>query len=74
MNKKAALELSVNAIIIFVLAFAMLGVGLTVTNMLSKKVEEGVGIIGEKEADDVVKGLFGSKFFIDLGFTPFGCC
>ncbi len=49
MNKKAALELSVNAIIIFVLAFAMLGVGLTVTNMLSKKVEEGVGIIDVTE-------------------------
>jgi hypothetical protein len=42
MNKKGALSLSVNAIIVFVLAFAMLGVGLTVTNLLSEKVTGGI--------------------------------
>ncbi len=49
MDKKAALQLSVNAIIVFVLAFAMLGVGLTVTNLLSSKVEAGVDIIDVSE-------------------------
>ena len=43
MEKKAALSLSVNAIIVFVLAFAMLGVGLTVTSLLSEKVTSGIG-------------------------------
>lgn len=42
MNKKAALSLSVNAIIVFVLAFAMLGVGLTVTQLFSGKIQESI--------------------------------
>jgi len=40
--KKASLNLSVNAIIIFVLAFAMLGVGMFVTNQLRSTSESGL--------------------------------
>ncbi len=42
MNKKAALNLSVEAIIIFVLAFAMLGVGIFVTDQLREIGTQGV--------------------------------
>lgn len=41
-SKKAALNLSVEAIIVFVLAFAMLGVGLFVTDQLKIIGDEGV--------------------------------
>jgi hypothetical protein len=42
MNKRASLELSVNAIVIFVLAFSMLGVGLYVTNLIRENVGSGI--------------------------------
>jgi len=41
-SKKAALNLSVEAIIIFVLAFAMLGVGLFITDLLREGAGEGI--------------------------------
>jgi len=41
-SKKASLNLSVNAIVVFVLAFAMLGVGLYVTNLIRESVGGGV--------------------------------
>jgi hypothetical protein len=40
-NKKGALDLSVNSIIVFVLAFAMLAVGLFFTNYVRTKMLEG---------------------------------
>ncbi|MBN2458494.1 hypothetical protein JXB31_05175 [Candidatus Woesearchaeota archaeon] len=46
--KKASLSLSVNAIVVFVLAFAMLGVGLFFTNMLREKIS-GAGDIMDPE-------------------------
>ena len=54
-SRRAALNLSVEAIIIFVLAFAMLGVGLFITDLLregaSKGIQEALGTLedlGEK--------------------------
>lgn len=41
-SKKGSLQLSVNAIVVFVLAFAMLGVGLFLTNMIKEQVGGGV--------------------------------
>jgi hypothetical protein len=40
-SRKASLDLSVNSIITFVLAFAMLGVGLYFTNMIKDKIANG---------------------------------
>lgn len=42
MRKRGSLSLSVNAIVVFVLAFAMLGVGLYFTNMLRGSLGEGL--------------------------------
>ncbi len=52
MNKRAALSLSVNAIIIFVLAFAMLGVGIFVTNEL-----RGAATGGLKKASELIESI-----------------
>ncbi|MBS3137338.1 hypothetical protein J4232_02805 [Candidatus Woesearchaeota archaeon] len=41
-HKKGDLSLSVNAIVVFVLAFSMLGVGLFVVNLIKEKVSAGV--------------------------------
>lgn len=41
-SKKADLSLSVNAIVVFVLAFSMLGVGLYVTNLIRENVGSGI--------------------------------
>jgi hypothetical protein len=41
MRKKGSLDLSVNSIIVFVLAFAMLGVGLYFTNMIKDRIAGG---------------------------------
>lgn len=53
--RKASLNLSVNAIIIFVLAFAMLGVGIFVTNQLRDTAGSGLAkareLIGSIEQD-----------------------
>ncbi len=49
---RASLNLSVNAIIIFVLAFAMLGVGLLVTKQL-----ESLGLGGIDKAKDLIKNI-----------------
>ena len=44
-SKNASLNLSVNAIVVFVLAFSMLGVGLYVTNLIRTHVGEGIGSV-----------------------------
>ncbi len=44
-HKKGDLSLSVNAIVVFVLAFSMLGVGLFVVNLIKDKVSTGIGVI-----------------------------
>ncbi|MFH1439973.1 MAG: hypothetical protein ABIG89_05370 [Candidatus Woesearchaeota archaeon] len=41
-SKNASLNLSVNAIVVFVLAFSMLGVGLYVTNLIRENVGSGI--------------------------------
>ncbi|MFW5991072.1 MAG: hypothetical protein ACOCQX_02475 [Candidatus Nanoarchaeia archaeon] len=46
-NTKASLNLSVNAIVVFVLAFAMLGVGLMFTDMIRSKMSDTMGSITE---------------------------
>jgi hypothetical protein len=51
-NKKGALNLSVEAIIIFVLAFAMLGVGIFVTDQLRE-----IGISGIETSQDVLASI-----------------
>ncbi|MBI5393380.1 hypothetical protein HZA96_05915 [Candidatus Woesearchaeota archaeon] len=45
-HKKGDLSLSVNAIVVFVLAFSMLGVGLFVVNLIKEKVSKGVETAG----------------------------
>ncbi len=40
--KKSSLNLSVNAIVVFVLAFAMLGVGLFVTDLIRRSIEDPI--------------------------------
>jgi hypothetical protein len=45
-HKKGDLSLSVNAIVVFVLAFSMLGVGLFVVNLIKDKVSKGVEAAG----------------------------
>ncbi len=52
MNKKAALNLSVEAIIIFVLAFAMLGVGIFVTDQLRE-----IGSAGIQKSQDILEQI-----------------
>lgn len=48
--KNASLNLSVNAIVVFVLAFAMLGVGLMFTGIIREKVVESTkGIVPKKD-------------------------
>lgn len=74
-SKKAALNLSVEAIIIFVLAFAMLGVGIFITDQLreigGESLKEAKGIleqIGETPTAD--KPLVGiTKEGIDLPYN-----
>ena len=74
MHKKAALNLSVEAIIVFVLAFAMLGVGIFVTDQLKVIGEQGIrtsedilGRIGETPTAD--KPLVGiSQSGLDLPY------
>ena len=74
-SKKAALNLSVEAIIIFVLAFAMLGVGIFVTDQLREigaagieKSEDILGAIGETPtADKTIVGI--SEQGIDLPYN-----
>jgi hypothetical protein len=51
-NKKAALNLSVEAIIIFVLAFAMLGVGIFVTDQLRE-----IGVSGVETSQDILASI-----------------
>jgi hypothetical protein len=51
-NKKGALNLSVEAIIIFVLAFAMLGVGIFVTDQLRE-----IGISGVETSQDILASI-----------------
>lgn len=51
-NKKAALNLSVEAIIIFVLAFAMLGVGIFVTDQLRE-----IGAKGIAKSQDILESI-----------------
>ncbi len=51
-NRKAALNLSVEAIIIFVLAFAMLGVGIFVTDQLRE-----IGISGVETSQDILASI-----------------
>lgn len=50
--KKGALDLSVNSIIVFVLAFAMLSVGIYVTNRF-----RDVGASGLDKAAELIKGI-----------------
>ncbi|PIN78645.1 hypothetical protein COV16_05645 [Candidatus Woesearchaeota archaeon CG10_big_fil_rev_8_21_14_0_10_34_8] len=52
MRKKAALNLSVEAIIIFVLAFAMLGVGIFVTDQLRE-----IGVSGVETSQDILASI-----------------
>ena len=42
MHKKGSLELSVNAIVVFVLAFAMLSVGFFLVNMIRGQLQDVV--------------------------------
>lgn len=52
-NTRASLNLSVNAIVVFVLAFAMLGVGLTFTSLIRENVMESTeGIIPNEEFEN----------------------
>lgn len=69
-SKKAALNLSVEAIIIFVLAFAMLGVGIFVTEQLRETATVGLGKAQElvrnieesPTADKPIVGIVSSGF------------
>ncbi|MGM5482795.1 MAG: hypothetical protein ACQESF_05005 [Nanobdellota archaeon] len=81
MKKVASLNLSVNAIVVFVLAFAMLGVGLMFTGIIREKmVESTKGIVPKDDfknppsasdpitiSNDVTLKR-GAKKNIDLGF------
>ncbi|MBT4824961.1 hypothetical protein HN695_01780 [Candidatus Woesearchaeota archaeon] len=51
-SKKASLNLSVNAIVVFVLAFSMLGVGLFVTNLIKENVAQGIKSLDVTELDN----------------------
>lgn len=52
-NKVAGLNISVNAIVVFVLAFAMLGVGITFINMIREEMIGGLGdIVPEEELEN----------------------
>lgn len=74
-SRRAALNLSVEAIIIFVLAFAMLGVGLFITDLLregaSKGIQEALGTLedlGEKPtAQKPITGI--TKEGLDLEYN-----
>ena len=48
-SRRAALNLSVNAIVVFVLAFAMLGVGVAFINLIREQIMDAGGLIDAEE-------------------------
>lgn len=81
-SKKGSLELSANAIVIFVLAFVMLGVGLFITNLLKERAAEAIegsfgSLEGLKQQPDAINTITvpdtisikrGSKLKLEVGF------